>query len=171
MSDVLEVMRESIAKREAQLAAQSPLPAIDTDSPAELVATAIIALNRLKERTREIEQQFKAGPLKEWLSKHGQIEIGPVRYYVGTETKVKCRDTAVAATFIAEACGISAEGLQKFVAMLASDCLKQGAVNAFLVEIGLPDMFEELFEVKVVEDVKTGKPLKKVREINDRFIK
>jgi hypothetical protein len=144
--------------------------ALSTDSPPEQVRELILARAALKERVREVSDGTDAF-LKEWIEANGEIEIGDKRWYVGPVKKVKCRDVARAAQCIATVFGISGTAeLAAFVSLLASDALKQGAVRKALEERGLPDMFDELFDTTVEKDVQTGKVLKRVHEVDGRFI-
>lgn len=145
--------------------------ALSIDSPPEQVREVILARAALKERVREVCDGLDAF-LLEWIPANGEIEIGEKRWYVAPVKKVKCRDVARAAQCIAGVFGIPhTADLAAFVSLLASDALKQGAVRKALEERGLPDMFDELFETTVEKDVQTGKPLKRVHEVNDAFTK
>lgn len=139
--------------------------ALSTESPAEQVVNLILARDAAKERLREACAGVDAF-LKEWLEANGELELGDKRFFVGTETKKKDRD--VARTY---QCLRELSKPVELVGLLSTSAFKPGAVEKFLAEKGVPDMFGELFDVTVETDLKTGKPLKKVREVNQRFLK
>lgn len=141
---------------------------ITPETPADDVVAVHTLLGALKERVRELDAMFRDGPFKEWLEAHGgrELEIGDKRFFVGPVKKEKCRDVAQACE-----CFITmASDLAEFATLLAADAFKPGAARKFLAAREVPDTFEELFAVTYELDVQTGKPRKKVQEINTAFV-
>jgi hypothetical protein len=94
---------------------------------------------------------------------HGQITVGDIRYYIGTETKNKPKLSPAA---ILEKLFIAAEGdFGRVAEAFKSDAFKPGACKTILVEA-----FPECFDTIVETDLKTGKPLTRLKDINMRFV-
>jgi hypothetical protein len=100
--------------------------------------------------------------LIEWMDAHGDLNVGnDIRYYVGTDTTVKCNNPReTVETLLAALDG----DLGRFCETLASSPFKYGAVRDIL-----PEAFDALFTTTVKKDLKTGKPLRKVKRTDDKF--
>lgn len=128
---------------------------------AEEAARLVDLIGAMKKRLKEVSDQCNA-TLMEYVKKHGDLEVGVVRYYVGSERRVKCRGNEATTKAIVEAMGGDISALAE---ALCSDPWKPGHVRKVLGD----EKFEELFSTEVVEDVKTGKPRMVLKKADDRF--
>lgn len=126
----------------------------------EEVVKALDLRNRLREFVRELDGQVEAATIR-WIDANGEIEVGDIRYYVGAEKKVRCVDTTRTAEAILERVGGS---VGDFVATLVSQPFKPGAAQSVL-----GDESDRLFSVTHVQDLKEGKPRKRLKVANERF--
>lgn len=133
--------------------------AMDTGAAIELLNAAGFMKEKLKELATKCDEILKA-----FIQKNGDIEVGTCRWYVGTETHHKPRDHGtVLKTLLAHFDG----DMDSLANTLASDAWKTGAVRKALGD----DVFEALFDTIVRADVKTGKPVKKLKKADERYLK
>lgn len=100
-------------------------------------------------RLREIKADMDAGII-EWIEANGDLVVDEnTRYYVGKETKYKCKD--LRATIEMLLCGFSVEDL---VTVLSANAIKAGALKKMIGN------FDDHFETVVTPDLKTGRPKK-----------
>lgn len=132
---------------------------------------------------RELKSQMEEF-LIDWINTYGEIEMGDKRWYVGTETKKKERDKLHAAEVLLM---ITDGSIEQFVEVLGSSPFKVGAfrmaIEDFVRRNEGPDatdaevkkktkkLFSEVFSVEKVEDLKTGKPKKKLKQVDTRYVK
>ncbi len=128
---------------------------------AEEAARLVDLIGAMKRRLKEVTDQCNA-TLMEYVKKHGDLEVGVVRYYVGSEKRVKCRGNEATTKAIVEA---TDGDISALAAALSSDPWKHGHVRKVLGD----EKFEELFLTEVVEDMKTGQPRKVLKKADDRF--
>lgn len=138
---------------------------LTTDVKAATAAAALNKLQRLKELVREIERDMTAR-LIEWIQANGDLEIGELRYYVGTEKKTRCNDVRGTLAALLE---LFAGDLDRVAECLGSSAWKHGAIKKALEEIGQAAKFPELFTVTEETDLKTGQPAKKLMTVNPKF--
>lgn len=152
--------------------------AIETMTPAECVeiivtvgdaltvdqvATLVNRVQWFKDQTKEADTTLK-GFMVEWLDQPGRsLEIGTKRYYVGDKKKTVCNDTAKALEALLEMNGGDFEAMAD---QLSSQPIKHGAARNVLGD----ELWKEHFTVLVEKDLKTGKPVKQVKEIDERFV-
>lgn len=117
-------------------------------------------------KLREMKAAVEAKMVEKIKATGQDIVIGPVRYYVGKEKKTKCLDYAGTVNAILAACG---GDVDRLAGCLASDAFKHGTVRALFEEFEDADSFRRLFETVEVEDLKTGKPTKKLLSVNTAF--
>lgn len=96
--------------------------------------------------------------------KPGQIQVGTSRYYVGTSKRTTCRHTRAALETLLDATGADFDAIVK---CLVAQPFKPGMTRSFLYD----GQFESLFETKVVEDLKTGKPKQGIKCIDEDLMK
>jgi rubrerythrin len=131
---------------------------ISPDMEHELVATAIIGMDDMKRRVRELDAMLE-GLLIEWIDANGDIEIGGVRYYVGKASRVKCRDVkATLDRLLTEFGG----DLDRVSICLSSSAWKHGQVRREAGE----QTYEQLFETTVAPELATGKPRREIKKSN-----
>ncbi len=133
-------------------------PATAADDVAELMQRIDFA----KQHLRELEQQFKAA-LIEWINTNGDLTIGDKRYYVTTAKRTKPKDLAALTEAVMQATG---GDFDKFVKTLGANAYKLGACKTVL-----GDEWDIHFTVEPVDDLKTGKPKKEVKCIDERFVR
>jgi hypothetical protein len=117
------------------------------------------ALKDLRERLATLVDEAVA----EKINTDGPFILGEEKFYVGPDTKVKCRDVSAVHEKLLEV----AEGdVTAVLACLSANAWKHGSVRRLLEE-RLPDgvdaevAYVNLFETTTVDEVKTGKPTKK----------
>ena len=98
--------------------------------------------------------------------------IGDIRYYIGTVKKIKARDPGTTFDKLATALGGDFDAINR---CLSSNAIKYGAARAELEEVGAPGVWDELFEVVVEDELKTGKPTgrakKALQAVNTKYLK
>lgn len=127
----------------------------------EQVLQSIDIIAGLKAKVKELDTNHKAALLA-WLQFNGDLEVGELRYYVGTDKHTKCNNNRQTVEAILNACAGDVDSL---ASCIASDGLKTGACKTVLGDDG----FASHFTTIVVSDVKTGKPKRKVLTANNRF--
>lgn len=132
-----------------------------TTMDAEAAASLIDAMGVMRAKLKALNEQCEE-VLKAYIKEHGDIEVGVVRYYVGTETFTTCKGHAATLKAVVQHCDGDFDGIAGF---LASSAWKHGAIKKQLGE----DKFDELFVTTPKEDLKTGKPLRKLKKSDPRF--
>jgi len=118
-------------------------------------------LDLLKREVRELGHLMEAAAI-DWIKAHGDITVGEMRYYVGTTTHSKSTDHKATVDAILRAAG---GDLDQLAECISSDGLKSGACKKLLGET----VFHTKFSTVVMSDLKTGKPLRKLKKSNDNF--
>jgi hypothetical protein len=121
-----------------------------------LQAYAIVA--RVKELGRDMTDALEER-MQDVLAEQPQqsLTIETVRYYLGMNKSVKCKNHAGTLGVVLETSG---GDLDKVVECLSSGAWKYGAVRVLLEEAGKPDAFDELFTTEEKPEVREGKPAK-----------
>jgi|13_taG_2_1085334.scaffolds.fasta_scaffold90657_2 hypothetical protein len=136
--------------------------AINDESDAANVCEALDLIDVYKRAIREADRLLKE-QLIDWINANGELTIGEKRYYVGNTKKTK----PVNLERLCEAAITHAEGdFGAFAEALSANAFKPGACKALL-----GDEWGQHFIVEVVDDVKTGKPKKDIKVIDERFTK
>ena len=100
-----------------------------------------------------------------WLQAHGgSLTIGDTRYYVGSDSTNKCRDNEATAGAMLAACN---GDLALFAQALSANAFKVSVCKTALGEDGFKAHFDKIIK----QDVKTGKPVRKVLTTDQRFLK
>lgn len=145
------------AKELVQAAAQ---PGVDGD----VVLEALDLCEELVRRARELKAEAEQAAIG-WIQRSGEdLVCGDVRYYVGTEKKVKPKDKAEVLDALLNAKDGDVAGIGEY---LSSDPFKHGAVRELVGE----EKFTLLFEVRFDADLKTGKPVKGLHKTNAAFVR
>jgi hypothetical protein len=126
----------------------------------EEVIEALNVRAAMKARMREIDAAFEEAVIA-WITEHGEIECGDVRWYVGTEKTTRCIDQGELLRTLLETRGVDAVG-----ACLASGAFKPGAAREVLGE-----HWNDHFTVTEKPDLKTGKPKRGLQSVDMRFLK
>lgn len=97
------------------------------------------------------------------INANGDIEVGPVRYYVGNTKKVKAIDNSQVLNALYE----KLAGDEEQVCLcMSSNPWKPGGIKKLLDD---EKKFDELFTTTTVDDLKTGKPKKGLKRIDSRY--
>lgn len=127
------------------------------------IAGLRLRIDFLKAIVREADKALNDF-LLEWLDEPGHsLEIGPKRYYIGTKKKTICNNVASTLEALLVAKGGDFAALAD---SLASQPIKYGAAKGTLGEEVWAEHFTQLIE----KDIKTGKPLKVIKEADERFV-
>lgn len=136
--------------------------AINDESDAAKVCEAIDLIDHYKRAIREADKLLKE-QLIDWIGRNGELTIGDKRYYVGYTKKTK----PVNMERLCEAAITHAAGdFGTFAEALSANAFKPGACKALL-----GDEWDQHFYTETLDDVKTGKPKKDVKVIDERFTK
>ena len=127
------------------------------------VVKALDLRSNLKAFVRELDGQIEAAVIR-WINQNGEIEVGDVRYYVGTEKTTKCVDPRRAIEAIFDAVGAD---FDSFLSTLVSQPFKPATTRTVVGD----DVADSLFVTSTQEDVKTGKPRKRLQVVDSRFSK
>lgn len=140
---------------------QTSILDIDDTASADHVAATITRLEAYIERGKELKVEMESA-LMRWITVNGEVQIGTVRYYVGTKKTTRCIDTAGA---IERLLMLTSGDFEAVCACLASQPLKPGACREVM-----GDDWAKFFNVFEESDLKEGKPIKRVQKIDERFI-
>ena len=136
--------------------------AIHNEAEADQVCKAIDKIDAYKRAIKDIDATFKEA-LIDWINRNGEVTLGTKRYYVGTTKKTKPRDLQR----LTEAAITACQGdFAAFCEALSSNAYKPGKCREIL-----GDDWGDHFYEEVVQDVKTGKPKKDVKVIDERFVR
>lgn len=142
---------------------ESSIAAIDATTPHDVVAEIVTRVDYFKGAAKQLDTLLKEA-LLEYLNEPGkELIIGENRYYIGTKKKVVSGDKGKLLEALLESSGGDFEAVAE---VLASQPFKHGACKGVLGD-AWGDHFTELVE----DDVKTGKPKKEIKVVNDRFIR
>lgn len=131
-------------------------------TPVETLLQAGDQIARLGEFHRQVKQMWEA-KMVEHINRHGPVEVGDVRFYVGVVKKTRCVNVPGAV----EALLSRVEGdFARFCDHLSTGAVKYGAARDTLA----PEDFDRLFVTEVEDDLKTGKPVKRLQRADQRFI-
>lgn len=133
---------------------------ISDHSDAQDVCELIDKIDFAKRSMRELDALLKE-KLIDWINANGELTIGTKRYYVGSTKKTKPVDLEK----LTEAAITACQGdFSAFVEALSANAYKPGACKKIL-----GDEWGKHFVVETIDDVKTGKPKKDVKVIDERF--
>lgn len=137
---------------------------LELDSPADQVREAILLVDALEKTTRTLARNLDASVIA-WLDANGgSIEIGDVRYYVGRDKRVKCRDVRRTLESLLDATG---GAIDEVCRCLSSNALLPAQVKQRLGET----VYHEHFSEEIVPDLTTGKPRRVVKSVNPQWVK
>jgi len=122
-------------------------------------------LDALKERLRELDEQWKAAALARCIAHGEMLLMGHRRFFAGTEKETKCRDVRRAIEAIYEETGGDFEAL---CGCLSVNALKPGATKKVLSA----DRFAETFETTEKTKLKSAEAKEKsLIEVDERFVR
>ena len=135
---------------------------IDTESDREDVLRAIDTMALLKDRIKELATDFDTA-LLDWINANGDLKHETKRWYVATVRKTKCRDKMSTLNALFNLCN---GDMGRVCEYLAASPFKHGSIKDLMDD---PKMYAEHFDIIEQQDVKTGKPKKKVQVVDSRF--
>lgn len=150
----VQILRRDIL---AQVANLSP------DATQDEVLDVLGRIAAAKDAIRELGSMAEEAAIQ-WIEANGDIEVGDVRYYVGTNRTTKCTDTRATMEAALNATGGDIDAMCE---LLSSGAWKPGACRKTLS----PDDFDMLFTTSETLDLKTGKPKRGLQRVDQRFIK
>ena len=120
--------------------------------------TFLAALNGVEcigREARALKDRWEKAAIA-WINEHGEVECGDVRWYVGQETARYVTDPkALMEDILTETGG----DLGSLVACLSSQPFKPGACRTVL-----GNRMDRHFKTETKPDLKTGKPLKRLKK-------
>lgn len=120
----------------------------------EDVVTAMFFRERLTEAYRSLTYRFEQAVIG-WIERHGEIEDGGKRYYVGVDIDRKCRSVSLAFKALLESSG------GDFDAVLSTLCSQPFKPAAAMKALG--DEASRYFDTETKKDLATGKPRKRLK--------
>lgn len=152
------------------IAVSEQVDEISPNAPMEDVLGLHMHLELFAKALRYVKKQMEARMIQ-WINANGDIECGTVRYYVGPDKKVKPIDNPK----ILETLYMVLEGDEAAVCQcMSSSPWKYGGIRKLLEgcegQIDAPP-FDDLFATIEEDDLKTGKPKKKLQQADQRFLK
>lgn len=124
------------------------------NAPIEDVADAIITLNGLAQRIKELQAEAENAML-ERIKESGDFTVGDYLYTLAKPKKVKDRDVGATTSRMLEVVG---GDLEKFIGCLSANAFKHGVVKRVLDEMGAPgETFDVLFETTYAEKLEVTK--------------
>lgn len=143
------------------------ISALTTEASAEEATEILNLAAQFKEQAAKIEKVAKER-LLEWLVQNGDLTIGDIRWYAGSEKVVKEGDKSTTVwSVIGRAMKQGTRAEDALAELLSSDPWKHGALKDYLGE----KTYGELFTVSRKPDLKTGKAKKVIKRIDTRYSK
>lgn len=129
------------------------------------VLGAINFHDRLKQVSKELGEQLEAAAVR-FIRAHGDIVCGTVRYYVGVDKTVKCRDVKVTLDHMLNSAG---GDLDRVVNCLSANAFKPGACKEVLSE----EDWAKCFDTTSKDTLEEGKAPKApgLKKIDTKFLK
>lgn len=125
---------------------------------ADVLGRVEIATKALKEIKALAEER-----IIERIREQGPFTVNEIRYFIGPKKTTKCIDPIGTADAILQAIG---GDLEQFVAVLAAQPYKHGAVKALIGE----ERWSRLFKVSEEVDLKTGAPIRELCAVNEKYL-
>ncbi|HEX8523413.1 MAG TPA: hypothetical protein VF669_14260 [Tepidisphaeraceae bacterium] len=122
----------------------------------DLSAVLIARAKQMRARVEEVAI--------EWIDNNGPITIGTANYTVAHPTIIKCVDAARCFDLVMQACN---GDVGVFCAYLRADPFKYGSVRELLGQEVFQQVFRTEFRPKLVE----GKPRKRLKMSDERFLR
>lgn len=136
------------------------------NAPLDNIAEALGFIASIKAAVKDAEALLKKQML-ERVQQHGPFVIGTVRYYSGKAKKTRCRNASKTIQAILEATGGDES---KLIECLSSDWIKHGATKTTLEQFGQGQRYDELFETTETDELREGKPERKLMSADTRFL-
>lgn len=141
------------------------IAALGVDSDPTKILTLRNRLVFFVSMAKELKARLDDEVFVAWLIHNGDLEVGDVRYYAGVEKTTKPATTLRA--LVEKLMEATGGDLDRFTELLSSNAVKPGACKQVLSE----DEWRQAFVVTEADEVREGKPKKRVQEINQKFLK
>jgi alkylated DNA nucleotide flippase Atl1 len=138
------------------------LELVTEETPIEEVINLVGLMDDAKRRLAEAREQAWAALHLKVEQAGGSFTFGDIRYYVGVEKKTKCRAVGRCLEALLTVSGGDWDAVV--------DCLSANAIKYGAAKKALGGQFDNHFEVIEVPDLKEGKPERKLKAINTKFI-
>jgi hypothetical protein len=122
-------------------------------------------LQSAKQFLAMLSKLIEAGTIA-YIQENGEFEDMGIRYYVGPDVTIKCRDVGIAFDQL-----LTVLDLDSVKDLLAAGAWKPAAVRDALKDIGKEEMYDVLFDEKAGVEVKTGKPRRVLNRVDKQFAK
>jgi microsomal dipeptidase-like Zn-dependent dipeptidase len=161
MSDTLSVEATPVLTREqVNLELMLSIGATCPQDFPECFDRARAYTKRLKEMVKHFEAMVTEAAI-DHIELHGDFAIGETRFYTGLALDTRCRDARATAQAILEVADVDT-----LLDCLSATAIKQGAAKRV---DGLD--FNDHFEVVRKEEIREGKAVKQLLEINPKFLR
>ena len=133
-------------------------------TPAAAADTVLLWIDRtcsLICRAKEIRAEMESRAV-EWIATHGDLVLGDIRYTTGERTTTKCIHVRLGVESLLTATGGEPSRLAEY---LKSDPFKYGSCRSILT----PTQFDRIFQTECKTIFKSGRPVRQLRRLNDRF--
>ena len=161
-SDITPDIGITLAEAETRII--NTIDDLDADDALDNIVALHAYCARLKELAKNCAAAAEAKFVEMLEAQDTDIQVGDVRYYVGTKKTTKCQDKA--GTIIALLEQTSGD-FGDVAECLSSQPFKHGTVKGKIDE----QTFDQLFTVEEQQDLKEGKPKRGLQVVNTRFIK
>jgi hypothetical protein len=141
---------------------------ITPETPVEQVADVLGKIEWMIRRAKEVKDELECRMVEKIQTTGEDIVIGDCRYYVGVAKTVKCIDPK---TTLEEILTTSGGDVGKVIDCLSSKAFKYGTVRRFFEEAGQFQTYGRLFETVEADELKTGKPTRRLQKVNEAFVK
>lgn len=138
------------------------LGAVATADTPERIIEILSLVEAVARNVRETWKRAAEQRALEYIAEHGEFVVGPTRYYAGVDKTTKVKDKAAALDRILEMAGGNVEQAAQY---LSSEPYKHGAIRTALAAAGLDGVFEDLFETVEKDELREGKPSKKLKSL------
>ena len=155
--------REDTAPIESPSTILADLAALSPDVPIDKVLAMRVRVDFFAEKAKAFREMLDNAMI-EWINANGPIEFETIRYYVGPVKNTKCRSVKEAIPALLDATG---GDMERFCEILSSNAIKHGAARGVLA----PEVWDQLFIVEEQQELKEGKPVKRLQKIDSRFVR
>lgn len=135
---------------------------LDVGVPANAVIHALAALEALERFVRGLRAELDPRVI-EWITTHGPLENGAIRYFVAANKSVRCVDKLAAAEALLT---VSRGELGMFTDLLCSQPYKAGSARAILPAADYARCFRTFED----QELREGKPPLRLQKVDTRFL-
>ena len=147
---------------------ESDVIAIPDDIDLDKLGRLIDAVRFAKEFVGTIDALLKC-KMMDLIAERGDLTIGDIRYYVseGGRKKEKVKDNVLALDTLMTLAEGDMDGIGQ---ALSSGWLKPGHFRTLCQAAGKPELFDSIFETTVEDELREGKPKKRLESVDTKFL-